>query len=68
MYITIWLLFCKTPGAIHLVPPFVVYAKPASRKLDATVSNCRQPMLILFELLGSMQMDGSFAARLVKAN
>jgi hypothetical protein len=55
-------LFCRTPGAIHLVPPFVVYAKPASRKFDVTLSNCRQPMLILFVLLGSTQMDGSFAA------
>jgi hypothetical protein len=44
------------------VPPFVVYAKPASRKFEATLLNCRQPMLILFGLLRSTQMDGSFAA------
>src|SRR5438046_6620272 len=52
----------RTLAEIHVLPPLAVCANPAWRKLDDTLSNCLQPMLILFPFVGSTQMDGSFAA------
>ena len=55
-------LFSSTPGNVHDVPPLVVYPQPACRKLELTLSNCLQPIVILVGLVGSTQIDGSFAA------
>jgi len=56
---------CRLRGSkpgVQFLPPLIVCANPACRKLDEMLSNCLQPILILFPLVGSTQMEGSFAA------
>jgi hypothetical protein len=44
------------------MPASVVYPQPPCRKLDNTLSNCLQPIVILLPLVGSTAIAGSFAA------
>ena len=52
----------STPGKVHVCPQSWLYAQPAWRKSDSTVSNCRQPMTILLGSVGSIAIEGSLAA------
>jgi hypothetical protein len=54
--------FWIDPGKVQVAPRSVLYATPASRKFDATLSNWRQPITKRAGLLGSNAIDGSFAA------
>ena len=55
-------LSSNTPGNVHVVPPSAVYPQPPCRKLDATLLNCLQPIVILLVLVGSTEIAHSFAA------
>ena len=55
-------LFSKTPGNVHVVPPSVVNPQPPCRKLDDTLLNCRQPIVILLPSVGSTAIEHSLAA------
>lgn len=50
------------PSLFQLVPPLLVNAIPACRKLLEIVSNCRHPTTMLSLSTGFMAMEGSLAA------